>query len=52
MSFRNEGEAISLGAEPKTRGAEMLETLGNGDAFAGGRVLFEYIDQLTLTKVE
>lgn len=49
---RNEGGAISLGAEPKTRGAEMLETLGNGDAFAGGRVLFEYIDQLTLTKVE
>ncbi len=48
---RNEGGAISLGAEPKTRSAEMLETLGNGDAYAGSLVLFEHIDQLTLAKV-
>lgn len=49
---RNEGGAITIGAEDKKRGAEMLETLGNGDAYAGARVLFEHVDGITLTKVE
>jgi hypothetical protein len=49
---RNEGGAITLGAEPNTRSAEMLEQLGNGDSFAGARALFDHIDQMQLTKVE
>jgi hypothetical protein len=49
---RNEGGAISLGAEPKTKGAEMLELLGNGDAFAGARELMAHVDRMALTEVE
>jgi hypothetical protein len=49
---RNEGGALTIGAEAKTKSAEMLETLGGGDTFAGARALFEHVDQMTLTKVE
>lgn len=49
---RNEGGAISLGAEEGADGAEMLELLGNGDAYAGARSLFGHIDEVTLAKVD
>jgi hypothetical protein len=49
---RNEGGAITLGAKAGTKSAEMLADLGQGDAYAGARALFAYVDGLTLTSIE
>jgi hypothetical protein len=49
---RNEAGAITLGAEASTRGAEILDDLGNGDAYAGARALLAQVDALTLSRVE
>lgn len=49
---RNEGGAISVGAERGSCGAAMLADLGAGDSFDGARALFAHVDQLVLAKVD
>ena len=49
---RNEGGAISVGAERGSLGAELLSDVGGGDSFEGARALFARVDQISLKKVE